>query len=128
MSVPPDSWNGGSPILELVLTIAATAVLSSLLTLWLLTRWLKRRFLPLAEERLGALMTSKGEELGEVIEQRVRNGARQGMSEGLAMFSSPERISEGLQGATESVGRAARSLVESGLSGLMGGGKRPRQD
>ena len=111
---------------ELILTVVLTALLSSLLTLALLARWLKRAFLPRAEERLGRLMVEKGEELGEMIEDRVRSGARQGLAEGLAKFSSPERISEGLQGATESVGRAARSLVESGLTGLMGGGKKPR--
>ncbi len=115
-------------MLELIATIVLTALFSSLLTLWLLARWLQRRFLPQAEERLGRLLADKGEELGEVIEERVRSGARQGMTEGLAKLPSPERLSEGLQGATESVGRAARSLVESGLTGLMGGGKKPRRD
>ncbi len=113
-------------MLELIATVVLSAMLSSLLTLWLLARWLQRRFLAQAEERLGRLLAEKGEELGEIIEERVRTGARQGMAEGLAKFSSPERISEGLQGATESVGRVARSLVESGLTGLMGGGKKPR--
>jgi hypothetical protein len=111
--------------MQTLLMIAATALLSSLLTLALVAWWLRRRLLPESEQRLNALLAAKGEELGAEIEERVRRGARQGIAEGLSSLSSPERLAEGLQGASQSVGRAARNLVGSGLSGLMGGGRKP---
>ena len=91
-----------------LLSILATALLSSILTLalayWLIERHLRRRF----ERRLAVLR----EELGAEVQERVRRG----IVEGVASLPSAEV----LKGTGQTLTATAGGLVKSGLDTLLG--------
>jgi hypothetical protein len=102
-------------LLELV-TILSTAVLSSVLTLalayWLIETHLKRR----VELRVKELQ----EELGSIIQERVRRG----VVEGVASIPSTEV----LKGTGQTLSATAADLVRNSLDSLLRGGSNDSED
>lgn len=96
-----------------IITIAATALLSSLLTCGVAYVIVRRRLQPRLERRVEQAL----EQLGETIEERVR----QGVTDGLKSVSAPE-VARWTRGA---VSDAAADLVKGGLSSLLGDGHKP---
>lgn len=105
-------------LLLALLTAVLAAVLASACTLgaawWL---W-ERRVRPRVEADFEARLAAAREELGETIQQRVR----QGILDGVAGIPSMEV----LRGTQKTVADAAVELVRGGLSSLLGGPGRPR--
>lgn len=108
------------PDLKLIVIVAcaviASAVLSSLLTLILAKRLFTKVIEPRIERRLRGEMEDGLEELGKVVEDRVKRG----VLDAVATLPSTEFLRTG----SATVVKTASGLVEGGLSSLLGGGKR----
>jgi len=102
-----------------LLVIFATAVLSSLLTLALAAWIFEKRYRPRLEEEIDQRVDAAVDELGRVIEERVRRG----VLDAVAAIPSSEVI----QTTTRAAARAGRGLVEGGLSALLGA-RAPRDE
>lgn len=98
------------------LLVVLTAVLTSVLTLALARRQFERLYRQELEERLKLAL----DEVGQVIEDRVRKGVLDAVAE----IPSSEMI----QNASRTVARTGASLVEGGLSALLGGSRTRRRD
>lgn len=105
-------------LLFAVLTAVLAALLASACTLgaawWL---W-ERRLRPRVEADFEARLATVRAELGETIQERVR----QGILDGIAAIPSMDL----LRGTQSSLADAAVELVRGGLSSLLGGPGRPR--
>lgn len=109
-------------MLETILTVVATAVLaavlSSLLTGWLLRRGFETRLKPELERELDARLRTAVDGLGDVIQERVRQGVLDAVKE----LPTSNFIKE----AQRSVTRTASDLVQEGLGSLLGVERRKR--
>lgn len=96
-----------------VVKIAATALLSSVVTLWLVAVYFKRYLLPQLERDFQALVDRAIEDLGRTVEERVKKG----VLEGVAAIPSAEM----LQSTTRAAAQTGVDLVGAGLNALLGG-------
>jgi hypothetical protein len=100
----------------LILAVLATAVLTSLLTVWLVRRAFERRIRPELERDLAHRLETAKTDLGDLLRERVR----QGVLDAVKSLPAPNLIRE----TQRSVVRTATDLVEGGLSSLL---KDPRR-
>ena len=98
-----------------ILAIPLTALLTSVLTLYLAQRHFEKRYRQELDERIERLLA----DLGEVVEVRVRQGVLD------AVKSIPS--SEVIQGATRTVTKTGTEILSGGLSALLGGSKTRRR-
>lgn len=96
-----------------VAEIAATALLSSVVTLWLVAVYFKRYLLPQLERDFQALIDRAIEDLGRTVEERVKKG----VLDGVASIPSAEM----LQSTTRAAAQTGVDLVGAGLNALLGG-------
>jgi type II secretory pathway pseudopilin PulG len=107
-------------MLDQIIMIVATAVLSSLLTVALavlLFRGYAARVEERLEQRLHERLAQAAEEVGETIEARLRKVVRDAVGD----FKAASLAA----GATRTVATTGAELVQEGLRILMGGGPRP---
>ena len=91
-------------------TILLTALASSLLTLWIAARVVRRRYVPEVKREVDSAL----ERLGDTVEERVRKG----VIDAIKSLPSPDVV----RWTRETVGEAAEELVRGGLSTLLGDG------
>ena len=94
------------------LIVIITALLSSIFTV-VLAWYVYKRYLARSVE---AQLDARLEELGELIESRVRKGVLD------AVASIPS--TEVLRGATDTVAKTGATLIQEGLNTLLGGRKK----
>ena len=107
-------------MLDQIILIVATAVLSSLLTIALavlLFRGYAERVEQRLEQRLHDKLAQTAEEVGETIEVRLRKVVRDAVGD----FKAASLAA----GATRTVATTGAELVQEGLRILMGGGPKP---
>jgi len=107
-------------MLEQIPTIAVTAVVTSLLTVGLALLVFRRmagKIEARLEQRLHDKLAATAEEVGEVIEVRLRSVVRDAVKD----FKSASMASA----ATRTVAASGAELVQEGLRILMGGPPRP---
>lgn len=95
-----------------LLRIVGTALLSSLLTLWLVYLFFDRYLLPRLERQLQQQLDKAIADLGPTIEERVKRG----ILEGVAAIPSAEM----LQSTTRAVTQTGVDLVGAGIDALLG--------
>ncbi|MCB1056947.1 MAG: hypothetical protein KDD11_15715 [Acidobacteria bacterium] len=111
-------------MISTLILASITAILSAALTLGIgfaivQRRWERER--QVLEDRLEARLAKAGDELGAIIEERVRKG----VLDAVARIPTAEVLS----GTTRSAAQAGADLVGYGLSALLGrGGKKPSGD
>jgi hypothetical protein len=98
------------------LAVVATAVLSSLLTLGLAAWYFRRQVRP----RLEGEVEERVEQAAAVIQERVRQGVSEALSE--------LRIEDMLPGPQRAAVKTATELLEAGLRPLMGAAGRRRRE
>lgn len=106
------------------MTIIATAVLSSLLTVTLAFLWFRYRTRPSLMRQLDDEFRERLQEASEVIGERVEDSVRQGLVEGVSAL--PTR--EVLEGTTRTLAKTSAEMVEDRVNRLFRrrrGGREP---
>ncbi len=96
-----------------VAKIVATALVSSVVTLWLVAIYFKHYLLPQLERDFQALVDRAIADLGRTVEERVKKG----VLDGVASIPSTEM----LQSTTRAAAQTGVDLVGAGLNALLGG-------
>lgn len=107
-----------------IIAIIATAVLSSLLTLLVVAVWGHFYFQPRLRDSLQRELDEQVESAAQVISERVEEGVRRGLVEGVRNLPSREV----LEGASRSLARTGAELVSERLGQILGGSRRDRND
>ena len=105
-------------LLELA-KILATALVSSLLTLWAIAHFFNHHLLPRLERDFQQKIDLAIDEMGRTVEERVKRG----VLDGVAAIPSAEM----LQSTTRAAAQTGVDLVGAGLNALLGGGRRDRK-
>lgn len=95
-------------------TILLTAAATSLLTLLLVRRAIRRRYVPEVRREIDVVL----ERLGDTVEERVRKG----VVDAIKSLPSPDIV----RWTRDTVSEAAGELVRGGLSSLLGDGPPPK--
>jgi len=104
-----------------IFAIIVSAVLSSLLTLLVVAIWGHVYFQPRLRNTLQRELDEQVESAARVISERVEEGVRRGLVEGVRNLPSKEM----LEGASRSLARSGAELVSDRLNQIFGG---PRKD
>ena len=105
-----------------IFAIGASAVLSSLLTLVVVAVWGHFYFQPRLRNTLQRELDEQVEAAAQVISERVEEGVRRGLVEGVRNLPSREV----LEGASRSLARSGAELVSERLGQIFGGGPRKK--
>ncbi|MCG8391466.1 MAG: hypothetical protein MI745_00120 [Pseudomonadales bacterium] len=105
-----------------VVWIVASAVLSSALTLTVVALWAHFHFQPKLRSNLQEEMDEQVERAAQVLSERVEEGVRRGLVEGVRNLPSREV----LEGASRSLARTSAELVSERLGQIFGNGKKER--
>ena len=100
-----------------IFAIIATAVLSSLLTLCVVAIWAHFYFQPRLRNSLQEELDEQVESAAKVLSERVEEGVRRGLVEGVRNLPSREV----LEGASRSLARTGAELVSDRLNQIFGG-------
>lgn len=93
--------------------ILATALVSSLVTLWMIALFFNRVLLPRLERDFQEKIDLAIEEMGRTVEERVKRG----VLDGVAAIPSTEM----LQNTTRAAAQTGIDLVGAGIDALLGG-------
>ena len=102
----------------------ATAVMSSVFTLVVVAAWAHFYFQPRLRNTLQRELDEQVEAAAQVISERVEEGVRRGLVEGVRNLPSREV----LEGASRSLARTGAELVSDRLGQIFGSPKKERKD
>ena len=106
------------PLLEQLIWAAVTAGLSCALTLTIGYAGFRLWLQPKLEREMKAKLEAEGKALAAHIGERVQDGVRKGVVEGVGKLSSPEGLATAGRGVLET----GSDLVGKGVGALLGGG------
>lgn len=103
------------------ISILATALISALLTCWLLGYWFRSRLWPKLLMEIDEEFQVRLKEASDVLGERVERSVRKGVVDGVTSLASREVLS----GTTKNIARSGAGMVEDGLGWILG---RRRED
>lgn len=107
-----------------IFAIVVSAALSSLFTLIVVAVWGHFYFQPRLRDTLQRELDEQVESAAQVISERVEEGVRRGLVDGVRNLPSREV----LEGASRSLARSGAELVSERLGQIFGGPRKDRKD